>query len=428
MFVRVVLTLLCLAATAGYLDREQKAGRFHRVDELFLDFLVSNTRGRFEKPEGGGDVVLVEMREQERADYAAWPPPPLDWQTLLKQLQTYQPEVLVIATPLNWGNPTPDFAPAVAEALLAFPSVILGIETQVAEATKTNAAFLGDLDSLLPHFQQVDGDLSRAPRLASLITAPDASVRASTELGLLSANRVEDEWRLPYALRDQDRFIPTVLAAALARHSRSPYSGGHRLRLGPGAGAYLQGGQYVPLEISGEFTVPEDSTVPTVNALHLMAGNLVDVLPEEDKAALGKARILVVGTTQAEAPGEPPSLPTLYARALDRLLALPRLRVLTEMEQWIAWGIAGAAALWIVLRVRRVRAFGAGLGLIFAGLVVSYLCFQSNLLWCPPALPTALIAVGMILGRMLGRKEPTAPAETAQETVPQPEATPPAAT
>ena len=125
LFLRLILLLACLGSAGWYVDREQRAGRFQHVDDLFLDFLVANARERLSEPVGDekdNRVVFVALKEEERGEYAAWPPPPLDWQTLLKGLQAYDPSVLVIAMPLNWGSPAPEFVPAVAETLLPFTS------------------------------------------------------------------------------------------------------------------------------------------------------------------------------------------------------------------------------------------------------------------------------------------------------------------
>ena len=64
--------------------------------------------------------------EALRAEYAAWPPPPLDWQTILKGLQAYEPSVIVIPTPLGLRarkrghrrgpRPKPRCAPAIPPA------------------------------------------------------------------------------------------------------------------------------------------------------------------------------------------------------------------------------------------------------------------------------------------------------------------------
>lgn len=433
MILRLLIALLCLAATAGYLDREQRAGRFQKVDEVFLDFMVANARERLQSavpspPGRDGShaedadsdassasakegVVLVEMRVEDRAEYAVWPPPPLDWQTVLKTLQEYRPEVLLVASPLNWGRPTPDFVPAVAQTLLGYRSVVLGVEARLAgNGPGPGAAFLGDLEAVLPRFIRTDGEAEAAPALASLIAAPDPAVRASTEAGLLclEADGRAPE-RLPYAVQDRGLLMPTALAQVLARQSRSPYTTGHRLKLGPGAGAYLQNGLYIPLEPDGSYALPATSaspSVPTINALELMTGDLADMLDEADKSLLRRASIIVVGLTGPEGAE---ALPRLHAQALQYLLTLPRLQRLPLGGQWTAWGLAALGALWIVQRVRRRRALAAGFILSFTAFVFSYLLFQAELIWCPPTLPVALLAVGTLLGRLIGRREKPQP-------------------
>lgn len=402
-WVRLIFLTACLGATGWYLEREQRAGRFQRVDDLFLDFLVANARDLLTHPEPGKEspVALVSLREEQRAEYAAWPPPPLDWQTILKGLQAYEPSVIVIPSPLFWGSPSPDFVPAVAEALLPFTSVVLGVEAQLAEGDLKAPAFMGGLDAQLPRFQRVDGSRETVPAISALITAPDSKLRIQSELGLGAATSGHS---LPYALRESDTLMPSVLAQTLARYTASPYAL-HRLRLGAGAGAYLAQGLFVPLETNGSVKAQAAAALPTVNALDLMTGTLADGVSAADKQALGKGKIIVIGPDHEPA-GQPPSLARLHAQALSHILSLPRIQVLTQVQQWIAWGIAVIAAFWIVLRVRRGRALQAGIAFIFAAFVISFLTFQSSLLWCPPTLPVALIATGALVGMIIGRGMP----------------------
>jgi CHASE2 domain-containing sensor protein len=407
LLLRLLVLSVCLAATGWYLHGQQRAGRLQRVDDLFLDFLAANARERLTAPDpaAADQVVLVLLREEDKAEYGAWPPPPLDWQTILKSLQVYEPSVVVITTPLTWGHPAPDFVPAVAESLRPFASVVLGVEAELAEARRDAPAFMGDLGEVLPRFSKVDGEAVGVPRLAALITAPDKPLRSQAEMGLLSARRAGEAWLLPYAVREGEDLLPTVLAQTLARESRSPYSL-QRLRLGPGAGAYLREGRYIPLDPSGQVRVTSGPEVPTVNALHLMTGTLADGTDAADKAALGKGRIIVIGTDRES--GEGPRLAWLNARALAQVLSLPRMRMLSPAEQSLAWGLAAVGAAWLVVRVRRSRALVAGALLVFVALLGSYVLFQSQLLWFPPTMPAALLAAGAVVGLLLGRKNPAA--------------------
>ncbi len=405
-WLRLLLLLSCLGPAAWHLDGEQRAGRFQHVDDLFLDFLVANARERLSQPvgiEGGESVAFVALREEQKGEYAAWPPQPLDWQTLFKALQPYEPRVLVIATPLNWGQPSPEFIPAVAEALLPFPQVVQGIEIQPAETPPEIPPFMAELADVLPRFQRVDGPLSAAPAFSALISAPDPALRPLGDMGLLSTRQSTKGWSLPYALQAESSLVPSLLAQTFARLTSSPYAL-HRLRLGPGAGAYLADGTFVPLQNDGCLAVDSGTSVPVINALDLMTGTLADALSPEDKAALGKGKVIVIGPDHEE--NINPRLAYLHAQALAQILSLPKLQKLTQIQQWIAWGIAALAAAWLVLRVRRGRAFWTGIGLIFCALVISFMAFQASLLWCPPTIPASLIAIGALLGMIIGRGTP----------------------
>lgn len=416
MFLRLLLTLPALAAAGWFLHGEQKRDRFQWADDAYLDFLVAHSRDQFQHSSPQGDVVLVEIREEDRAEYADWPPPPLDWQTLLRELQAYSPEQLVIASPLRWPTPAPDFAPAVAEALLPFESVVLGVGTGPVSAASPAVAVLGDLEAKLPKFHAVAGNADAAPSLKGPLDPPDPAVAGQTELGLMCLEKNGAAWNLPYAVAVGDRLLPTLLAQSISRQSRSPYSKGQRLRLGTGAGAFLQNGFYVPLADNGSLPVQNLPEVSSVNALNLMAGSLADATPEKDKALLEKARLLVVGITPATTAEAPPSLPRLYARALNHLLSLPKFRAIPEMGQWAISGAAALISLWLALRVSRGRALLAGAGWILICLTAGFLVFQSSLFWFSPVLPVGLLATGSLLARLFGRSRRGAPAPVAVST------------
>lgn len=398
---RLVLCLLCLAAGGLWLEQERRAGRLRQIDEFFLDFLTANARDRLAQPDpqAPAEVVFLPLREADRNEYAAWPPPPIDWQTLLKGLAAQKPDVVVLTEPLHWGEPAPDFVPAVAEALLAFPSVVIGLPTA---KTTPEAEPLP-----LPAFGRVRGDLTGVPAAESPAALPASEVRGLAELGLRPA--LTDP-ALPYVWRQGDRLVPSLLAQVLARHTRSPFNS-QSLRLGPGAGVHLNQGVHVPLTPDGRFQVDASRPVPTVNALQLLTGALADTMTADERAALAGGRIAVLGLEAANGS----SSARLHAQALQQILALPRLRQFTATEQWLASGLAGLIALVIAARTRRHRALRTGLGWIFLTLVAGFLGFQAALVWCPPTLPVFALACGSLIARVFGARaesaEPRAPSQ-----------------
>lgn len=406
---RFIFVCACLGMAGWYLEKEQRAGRFQRVDELFLDLLVANARERLSAPADASQdskVVFVALREDQRSEYASWPPPPLDWQTLLKGLRTYEPSALVIATPLGWGKPAPDFIPAVGEALLPFTHVIQAVEALPSAESPKSPPSLGDLEVRLPPFQKVDGESEAVPQVASLASVPEPSLCTAGELGLVLSGPGAAAQPLPYALRLGDSLVPSLLAQTLARLTASPYAW-HRIRLGPGAGAYLREGRFVPLRPDGRLETLADVSVPVVNALDLMTGTLADTLTPEARSALGRNKVVVVGLE----PSSPEAIRSawLHAQALEQVLRLPKLHKLGQIAEWCTWGMAALAAVWIVMRVRRARAVRAGLALIFMAFVCSFIAFQSSLLWFPPTLPASLLIIGALVGGIMGKKAPATP-------------------
>ena len=400
--IRALILVLLLSSLGWWLDREHQAGRFQRVDELFLDFLVANARDRFvavgDHALSAAPVVFVKMRVADKAEYAGWPPRPLDWQMILKGLQPYYPDVVVIPETLLWGSPSPEFVNEAAQALTPFPSAVLGVEAQLT-AHRETPAFLGGLEDSLPRFQKVQGDTAAVPALGALISAPDNLIRRQAELGVVIIPDAGAAAKLPYAVQESGHLIPTVLAQALARFTQTPYAA-QRLLLGPGAGAYLSNGAFIPLSTAGEFTVNAKASVPEVDALGLMTSELAEALSPQDKSNLAAGKVIVIGTDDDAKGG----LGRIHAQALAQVLSLPRLRLLPAWAQWITWAVAGLVGVWLALFVPRPKSMLRGILCIFAALVTCFLAFQSSLIWCPPTIPTALIAVSTVFARIAGQR------------------------
>lgn len=419
MILRSAILLVLLAAIGFQLDREQRAGRFQQADDLFLDFLLANVRDRFvvDESKRSDQVVLVRMREEEKAEYGAWPPPPIDWQMVLKGLVPFEPEVVVIATPLTWGQPPPEFVSQVGQALLPFTSVVLAVEGREGKDEKDPKAS-ASMKEMFPSITRVQGDAARVPAIAEISAMPDEPIRRQMALGLTvgdlgslppapdaaSTTARRDAVELPLVFRHGGAIAPSLALQALTHYTRTPYAQ-QRLLIGPGAGAHLGGGLYLPLAEDGRLVLKSNVTVPSVNALNFMTGTLADGLSAEDKATLGKNKIIVIGIDNDAAE---PTIPRMQAQALAHALSLPRVHAIGVTARW---AICAAAALLgcMLRRYRGGKALRTGLILIFGALVVSFLTFQSQLTWFPPTVPAAFLAASTLFAMVFGKKVGAAP-------------------
>lgn len=419
--IRLLVSMVLLGGLVWFLEGERRGGRFLGVDEVFEDFLIANVRGRFVSSEGG-QVVLVEMREAEVGEYGAWPPEPIDWRMVLEAVKGWEPEVLAVPEVLNWGEPGPEFVGAVGTVLGGFPSVVLGVEGMYEVKAPEALPFLGGLESRFPRFGRVTGvtEATQPLFLKGLVAAPDERVGVGAELGLWVP---EEAGVLPYAVQlksaeDEVLMVPSFVAQVVSRAVRSPYSQ-QRLRLGVGAGAHLEGGVFVPLTTAGGVEVAEDvvAGLRVVNALDLMTGSLAETLDAETLAAVKAARVVVVGVSR----GDGKALRRL-AGAIAGVLGMPVVKMVPLIWQYVIWGVAAVLALGIVHQGQR-RALMKAVGLVFASFVVSYLVFESKMVWCPPTLPAALLLAGGILGALIGKRAMSgSEAEKEVEVVTEPEA------
>lgn len=400
MIFRAIVLLALLAGIGWRLDREQREGRFQQADDLFLDFLVANARERFslDPSKLSDDVVLVRMREEEQAEFGAWPPPPIDWQMVLKGLRAFEPRVVVVATPLTWGEPAPEFVTQLGESLLPLTSA-LAVEVKVKSDSKAEPGAASQLKDKLPAIPRVSGEIGSVPSITSVVAMPDEAVRRQMELGIIAEPVLRNKAAaMPFVASAGESMVPSLLQQALTLSSRTPYAR-QRMIVGPGAGAYLGDGLFVPLANDARLEVPAAAKIPEVNALNFMTGSLADSLTAEDKSKLGRNKIIVIGIDRD---GGEATAARLHAAALAQVLALPRIRAIGEVVRWIICGVAALLGCFL-LRYRGGKAFRSGLLLIFLAMVASYLTFQSQLTWFAPTVPAALLAASTLFAMVFGR-------------------------
>jgi CHASE2 domain len=408
-WLRLLITVVSLGVVLAWLQVRQRAGEFSHIDSWFQDFLCANAREVLSTPRQTraqeAPVVLVSLNEEQQREYGSWPPPPIDWHTLLRALRAAQPRVVVFTTPLGWGEPKPQFISSLAETLLPFTSVIHAVEPELGLPKPGQTVFMGDLESRLPKLTQITGDVATLTPFSALTVAPERSLLGAAELGVCGALKSEQGWDLPYAWKVGNQAVPSVLAQAMTRLTRTPYIQ-HRLSLGPGAAAYLREGTFLPLEKSGVVRLPKSGgvEVPVMNALDLMVGTLAEGVTSQAIHQLGQGKVIVIGIDHSGQNPERPRLAHLHAQALTYWLSLPHLITLSTYGQWALWSLCCLLALWLVLGCDRKKALWTGAGLILLGLAASYLAFQLAHVWAPPTLPSTLIAIGMVYGRLFGRR------------------------
>ncbi len=382
--IRSTTLLALLTSLAWWLHGEQSNGRFRQVDETFLDFLLANTRDDLQPDPAKLDrVVLVSLRESDRAEYAAWPPAPLDYHMILKALASHVPEALLITEPLTWSEPKPQFITELGDSLAPLPHVILGTKSS---PTAGDTSFAKDRLSIIANLTNTT---SLLPTLGSIDQSPEPSIARQCDAGLVTPTPSVGQ-------RFQSGVAPSVEVQTISHAMRVPFAQ-QRIHLGPGAGLHLGDDFFLPLNNDGTF--PKTAvTVPEINALDLMTPG-VTADDSDPTKSLGKGKIIVLGMSD--------DLTRQRAAIIATALAMPRLQILSWIGQIIAWAVAALLALWLVW-MPKTKAFTRAIIFLFLALTASYLAFQSFKMWCPPAIPAALIVAGGLFARLFGKSPASA--------------------
>jgi hypothetical protein len=369
MAMRQLISAALLAALGYWLAQDAQQARLAIVNGGFLDFLLSNARGSLvPAPSAAPEVVHIELRQSDSAEYASWPPAAVDYQLMIKAIRAAKPSAVLFAAEFSGGDPAA--TESLAELLLDLPCVF---------SAPMKGATGGDAGTV----PTLAGATTHAFPVLNQIYWPQPALSRLGDVGLADGSH----W--VFADKEGQLRCSSVLLTLL-RAKRCTLAES-RLKLGAGARLLLPDGLCLPLQ--PDSSLLSEASVPSVNALDLMT--LDSLSPAEQlplKQALGEGRVVVLSTTAAE------------AKALQHALSIPRHHSPNLWQQWAAWGLAGLLGSTLVYLPKR-RAISRSMLYLLAALVLSLLAFQLMKLWCPPAVPAALIAAGGLLGRLLGRTE-----------------------
>jgi hypothetical protein len=388
--IRFVTLLALLSGLAWWLDGQQARGRFQKMDRGFLELMLANARDRFiPQPGFENPVLFLPLKEAEKNEYAAWPPLPVDYQMILKGALQKHTEVVVITDALRWPAPKPPMIQELADLLLPLTAVVVTSSTLAEADVVAESLFKDRLGTV-----SVTGSPDTLPQ-ALRAGVPESSFIRQSEVAIAPENRS------PALLaNDQGQARATPALMALLRAVKVPLSE-VRATIGGGSALYLGDEHFLPLQDDGTLSGAADFPLLEHNALEVMTAGMLEDQSGDLGSKLATAKHLVLGIDS-----ESETLARGQARALAYALALPKVTMLSRSGQWITWALAALLGLSL-LTLEKSRALNRALLYLLLALVGSFLTFQMQLVWFPPAVPAALVLAAGVFIRLFGRKTST---------------------
>jgi hypothetical protein len=409
--VRLILLLAAIGGSLAWLYVGGGRGQFPEVDPWYVDFLVANTRNKDAETSQAlsSDVVLVQFREDEKAEYSAWPPAPLDYIMAMKRIAHHEPEVVAFADSLHWDNESPEFVLPLRQTLVAQPSVVFGFEVSSSDAGTAALApeTKAFLETEMPSMGEAEDSIEAMPSFNQVVGIPSKTLRVVGQMGIttIAGTSNTPEGSVPLLARYESKIVPTVAAQAVTLYRRIPYSV-MRLRLGAGARLSLGDRYVIPLDRTAAVRVPKEVDVPVVNALDLLTPELGVPSEAVNKEALGKKKIIVISHTKAGAE---------EARTIAAALSAPAYHQASQRWEWVVAGVTALLAFWQA-RQGRLGSLVFGFAMVVLCVGAGILVFQTSLIWCSPLPVVAVIAPSTLWcflwpHRKAPRREEIQPAE-----------------
>ncbi len=411
---RIAGFLVLCAILVFFLQREQDRGTLHQFERLFVDWLIGNHAESIREPA----ITFVRLDEVEKEIFETWPLNQLDYAVVLKNLEKYQPGVIMVAPVLKWKQEDEIGLSVLRTRILRVPQVLLGcviennpVPTQDGEETPLPAS------AKLPVLKNIEGDLLEIPSFTGFAALPEAGLLPGTEIGFtqfdLPGTGGAGALRVPLLARRGEEVVASfVLQALLTQHGASPSD----VRVTLGEAIRIEGPSLsIPIDRAGNLTVFGGlrHRLPKLNAGALLLarepGIDLSALQDEPPIALDtlEKNIVLVGEDHADARRIPLDNQTNISQAELLALAIATIQTDQHISRWpqtwqfSLWGGLVLLGLFVI-RLPRRRAVMLGLLLLLFFVVGSLLLFQSTLTWAPPQVPLAIIGLTLVIGLLFG--------------------------
>lgn len=396
---RAVVLLLALGGLVWWLRGEEARGRFRKVDAGFLEVLLANSRDRFVPDATRTDaVVFLPLRQEEKAEFAAWPPQPVDYQMILQGAMQFDPAVIVLADSLHWPEPKPPLVEELAQLLLPHPAVVVTASTYTSE-TKVTSESEAWLSERLGTLSIQRGENKTLLSADGSLTTPEPTLLRVSDPALLPSHDHTSATPMLGVRSGSIHPAPALLGAFRALNI--PVSSAS-VALGGGAGVLSDSGLYLPLAENGTLVPAASIKLNEQNALSLMTVSMVDDPNQEIADRMGRSRVVVIGMD-----GPEHVIARQQALALAHTLALPRVEMLSGALRYLPWGVAALLGLSL-LTLPREKALSRALVFLLFGVVACYLLFMLKTIWFSPTVPACLLLASGVFLRLFGRTSPTA--------------------
>lgn len=377
--------------------REENNGAFSNFNRGYINWLIDTKKVKAKPP----SVTLLRISDSENSIFQEWPPSPIDYAIILKNLKEYKTKLVAIEPSMSWNNAGEGLLETLRTASLKYNKgeLLMGAVFQMDESVFESNDKLIDL---LNPISNISGDIKRIPEFTMIDPLPD---RRLTSIGIpfgftsidMAQDKMNNPLKVPLLARIKEAIVPSFALRAIMME-QDMNSNDVTIHLGDKIA--FSNGTTIPIDSQGSFEAFTGSR-PDINKEDINILSLPQEDLDESQLSSLSNRIILVGIdtkTEQIIPfkfGVKISNAERIALSIATIQSNLFIKSSSSFYEYFIWIGIILLGLYLI-RLKRSKAIARSLIVIIIYLAVNMVLFQSNNQWVSPMTPLSLMTCILI--------------------------------
>ncbi|MEC7357244.1 MAG: CHASE2 domain-containing protein [Verrucomicrobiota bacterium] len=377
--------------------REENNGAFSNFNRGYINWLIDTKKVKAKPP----SITLLRISDSENSIFQEWPPSPIDYAIILKNLKEYKTKLVAIEPSMSWNNAGEGLLETLRTASLKYNKgeLLMGAVFQMDESVFESNDKLIDL---LNPISNISGDIKRIPEFTMIDPLPD---RRLTSIGIpfgftsidMAQDKMNNPLKVPLLARIKEAIVPSFALRAIMME-QDMNSNDVTIHLGDKIA--FSNGTTIPIDSQGSFEAFTGSR-PDINKEDINILSLPQEDLDESQLSSLSNRIILVGIdtkTEQIIPfkfGVKISNAERIALSIATIQSNLFIKSSSSFYEYFIWIGIILLGLYLI-RLKRSKAIARSLIVIIIYLAVNMVLFQSNNQWVSPMTPLSLMTCILI--------------------------------
>ena len=378
--------------------REENNGAFSNFNRGYINWLIDTKKVKAKPP----SVTLLRISDSESSIFQEWPPSPIDYAIILKNLKEYKAKLVAIEPSMSWNNAGEGLLETLRTASLKYNKgeLLMGAVFQMDQSVfESNDKLINLLNPIL----NISGDIKRIPEFTMIDPLPDRRLTSIgipfgfTSIDMAEQDKMNNPLKVPLLARIKEAIVPSFALRAIMME-QDMNSNDVTIHLGDKIA--FSNGTTIPIDSQGSFEAFTGSR-PDINKEDINILSLPQEELDESQLRSLSNRIILVGIdtkTEQIIPfrfGVKISNAERIALSIATIQSNLFIKSSSSFYEYFIWVSIILLGLYLI-RLKRSKAVVRSLLAIIIYLAVNMVLFQSNNQWVSPMTPLSLMACILI--------------------------------